>query len=115
MATDTTGNTPLHNAADLGHRQRVRDLLASPEYEVNCTNSEDETPLHLACNKGHLSIVRTLLCEFGADVNSQDNENNTPLNKAAFGGPSFGTRKCHNLLVCTQGKLHLCEFIRFHC
>ena len=86
MAADTTGNTPLHIAAYHGYQQTVRDLLASHEYEVNCTNSNDKTPLHLACHMGHLAIVRTLLCEFGADVNSQDNENDTPLNKAALGG-----------------------------
>ena len=56
MATDSTGNTPLHIAANLGDRQTVRDLLASHKYEVNCTNSKDKTPLHLACNRGHLSI-----------------------------------------------------------
>ena len=49
MAADTTGNTPLHIAAYYGHQQTVRDLLASHEYEVNCTNSEDETPLQ-ACH-----------------------------------------------------------------
>jgi len=70
MATETSGNTPFHIAANLGDQKTVRDLLASHEYAVNCTNSKDETPLHLACNRGHLAIVRTLLFEFSADVNS---------------------------------------------
>lgn len=73
MADDTSGNTPLHNAAYLGNQQTVRDLLTSHKYELNCTNSEDKTPLHLACTRGHVDIVRTLLLsEFGADINSRD-------------------------------------------
>ena len=86
MASGTNGNTPLHVAADLGHQPIVRDLLASQEYEVNCTNSIGETPLHLACYGGRIGTVRTLLCQFGADVNSRDSENDTPLNDAALGG-----------------------------
>ena len=85
MAADTTGNTPLHTAAYHGHQQTVRDLLASPEYEINCTNSRDQTPLHHASYSGHIDIVR-ILCVLGADVNSRDSENDTPLNKAALGG-----------------------------
>ena len=86
MATDTSGDTPLHIAASCGHQQTVRDLLTSHKYEVNCTNTKYRTPLHLACFKGHIDTVRTLLLEFGADVNSKDSQNNTPLMQAALGG-----------------------------
>ena len=86
MATDTSGDTPLHIAAYHGHQQTVRDLLTSHKYEVNCVNSHHRTPLHFACFGGQIDTVRTLLCEFRADINAQDFQNSRPLNLAALGG-----------------------------
>ena len=85
MATDTSGNTPLHIAASRDHQQTVRDLLASHKYELNCRNSHRRTPLHLACFGGHIDTVRTL-CEFGAYVNPRDFQNSAPLHLAALNG-----------------------------
>ena len=86
MAADTSGDTPLHIAAYHGHQQRLRDLLTSHKYDVNCVNSEHRTPLHFACIGGHIDTVRTLLCEFGAYVTPRDFQNSTPLHLAALCG-----------------------------
>ena len=65
------GRTPLHAAAEAGHRKMVTFLL-NEGASVNARDNEGDTPLHLAAAAGHDStsimrfdltvISRTLSC-----------------------------------------------------
>jgi TonB family protein len=81
---DDNGNTPLHCAAENGHKEVV-ELLLSNKAETNAKNNKGETPLHLAALKGKKDIAELLL-DNRADVNAKDNEGLTPLNLAAQKG-----------------------------
>ena len=78
------GDTPLHQAASLGHIQLVNALLENGA-NVNLTNNYGDTPLHQAASLGHTEVVSTLI-EYSADVNLANNEGQTPLSWAAYPG-----------------------------
>ena len=84
--SSVTGVTPLHLAAESGDVDKVRELLQSGEYNVNCTDSNGRTPLHYACAKGHLDMVKVLISEFKADVLFKDINGCIPLMDAASNG-----------------------------
>ncbi len=60
--------TALIAAANEGHEETVRVLLAYPGCDVNATKSNGYTALISACNSRYLNIAN-LLIEHGADVN----------------------------------------------
>ncbi|TVU06186.1 hypothetical protein EJB05_49385, partial [Eragrostis curvula] len=62
---DARGSTPLHDAAERGHCETVRLLLAMG-VEVDALGQRG-TPLHLAAGWGHDQALKILL-EHGADV-----------------------------------------------
>ena len=71
--SSVTGVTPLHLAAESGDVDKVRELLQSGEYNVNCTDSNGtRTPLHYTSAKGHLDMVKVLISDFNADVLFKD-------------------------------------------
>lgn len=71
------GNTPLHDAANLGHLAIVEALLkAGADPNMRCNSGW--TPLLRACNSRHVRVVRRLL-EAGADANLANDEGYTPL------------------------------------
>ena len=74
------GRTPLHAAADRGHR-RVVILLLNRGASANARDNEGDTALHLAAMGGHDSIVRVLLAE-GADPTIRNNAGQTPRDLA---------------------------------
>ena len=49
--------TALHWAANNGHAEVVKLLLAHPDISVNVTNSDGFTPFLLACQEGQVSRV----------------------------------------------------------
>ena len=55
------GKTPLHDAAEKGHTNVVRELLENCNTKINATNSMGRTPLMVAVMKGHFPIVQALL------------------------------------------------------
>ena len=75
------GWTPLHVAAQAGHKE-VAELLLANKADVNATVSGGWTPLHLATDKDHKEVVELLLAN-KADANATDNRGMTPLHWAA--------------------------------
>ncbi|XP_062711319.1 uncharacterized protein LOC134289472 isoform X2 [Aedes albopictus] len=79
-AEDIYGNTPLHNAADVGI---VKLLIHKYSADYKIANNAGETLIHLATERGNMEVVQLLIDDYAADVNAQDNDGNTPLLLAA--------------------------------
>jgi TonB family protein len=77
---DDNGNTPLHCAAEKGHKD-VAELLLSHKAEVNAQNNKGEIPLHLAAEQGNKEVVELLLAN-KSDVNAKTNKGMMPLDLA---------------------------------
>ncbi|CAN0574715.1 unnamed protein product, partial [Ectocarpus sp. 12 AP-2014] len=78
---DLTNRSPLHLAAEAGHRHVIGILLVKGA-DIDAWNDRRETPLHLAASKGHTPCISELLGG-GADKDAVDNVGQTPLWHAA--------------------------------
>ena len=78
------GATPLHRAAQRGHGDVVRTLLAA-RANMDHTTPNGTSPLLLACQNGHNSTVKILL-EASADTNMAANGGATALLMAVRNG-----------------------------
>lgn len=65
-----------------GDVERLQNLLAENEIDINVTNESGNSMLHEATRKGNLEIIN-LLIENGADVNALDAWGESPLHIAA--------------------------------
>ena len=74
---DKYGQTPLHIAAENGHRD-MAELLLNNGADVNAKANNYTRPLHIAAENGHRDMAELLLNN-GADVNAKANGDNTPL------------------------------------
>lgn len=82
-ASEGTGLSPVHLAADLGHPQCLKILLEPKRFNVNIrTTEKEQTPLHLAAESGYGDCVEILL-EHGADANIRNYRAQSPLHLAA--------------------------------
>ena len=73
--------TPLHLAAEYGHKEIAESLIAKGA-DVNAKTNSGRTPLHLAAYHGQTEIVELLIAK-GADVNEKQYWlGNTPLDWA---------------------------------
>ncbi|MGL9779767.1 MAG: ankyrin repeat domain-containing protein, partial [Wolbachia sp.] len=77
-AKDQIGRTPLHFAAENGHKDVVEFLLSN-KADVNAVNKYEWTPLHFAAGNGHKEVVEALLKVEGINVNATDQSGWTPL------------------------------------
>ncbi|OQS07769.1 serine/threonine-protein kinase TNNI3K isoform X6 [Thraustotheca clavata] len=73
---DYEGATPLHLAAENGHKQVVT-LLLEAKVAINCFTKKGETALYVAAKLGHTDIVSILL-QANADLEISDNNGLTP-------------------------------------
>ena len=79
---DELGMTPLHYAADEGHKEIVELLIArGADVNANAGAITSATALHGAAG-GHVEIAK-LLIDHGADVNARAKNRATPLHFAA--------------------------------
>ena len=74
---------PLFVAANLGHNEGVRLLLADRRVEVNYRNEQNLTALDTAVAEGNIEVVRLLLGSDEVDVNNKNVNNATVLHYAA--------------------------------
>ena len=83
------GSTPLHGAAEGGHGDIVKLLIAAGAdlhaTTVPMLGGGGWTPLHSAARQGHRGIVE-LLIEKGTDVNAMDSSGKSALHDAALEG-----------------------------
>lgn len=78
------GETPLHEAARLGHVHCLARLLQL-KADINAQDNYRKTPLHLAIIWNHKECVSTLMAQ-GALLDVQDHRGFTPLHCAAQTG-----------------------------
>ena len=83
---DISGRTPLSIAADQGHEEVVKLLLARNDVEVDSMDGDSCTPLSNAADQGHEEVVKLLLTRNDVEAGLKDNAGRTPLSKAAYGG-----------------------------
>jgi len=80
----TSGNTPLHLAAEKGYED-IAELLIDKGADVMALDLYRHTPLHLAALFGHAEVAELLIAK-GADLNARETETgSTPLHEAVFG------------------------------
>ncbi|XP_051167734.1 ankyrin repeat and death domain-containing protein 1A-like isoform X1 [Leptopilina boulardi] len=77
-ATDCTGATAIHHAANAGHPSTITALSNIPGIKLEAKDKNGQSALHCACSGGHFEAVEVLI-GLGAYVDAQDNEGNTPL------------------------------------
>lgn len=81
-----TDNDHLIYAARKGKLEKVKQLLESPDIDINYHEPAYlETPLHAAAANGHLEIVKLLLADPHIKANECDRYGYTPLMNAAYG------------------------------
>lgn len=67
---DQNGFTPLHLAAQEGHRDMVNLLLSHAAY-VNCAAANGLRPLHLASQEDHLPVVQVIVVDSHGEIDPQ--------------------------------------------
>lgn len=74
----TLYQTDLHIAAAHGNLKRVKELLSSPNSDVDARDENGWQPLHEAVHGGHLEVTKLLLAH-GANISSKTNGGGTPM------------------------------------
>lgn len=73
--------TDIHDAAESGQLEQLRDFLQDPGTDINATDDLGWTPLMWAAWEGRKEIVELLL-QAGADITATDNGGDTALTLA---------------------------------
>ena len=76
--------TPLHYAAEQGHKDIAKLLLAN-KADVNAKAEDGRSPLHWAAWNGHKELVELLLAH-GVQANARGEDDKTPLHWASKQG-----------------------------
>jgi len=89
--------TPIHDAARMGTRSDVEQLLKTSAQNRDIRTPLGATPLHHAAMNGESGPAKALLAA-GANPNARDMDGRTPLHMAAF-----STRKDNAMLLLRAG------------
>ena len=84
FTTDWLGTSPLHLAAQFGHRTTCLKLLAAG-ISKDARTKVDKTALHVAAQEGQVEVMELLL-QYGCEVDAQDMLLMTPLHWAVERG-----------------------------
>lgn len=87
---DEFGNNAIHEAASVGNRESLDQLLQWPTADINDGGYEGKTPLCWAASKGHTELVQHLIHRWNADPTLPDALGRTPLQSC---GPHKDTRE----------------------
>ena len=79
-ATDGSGNTPLHYAAEWEYGNAISSLLVKG-CKISSKNANGETPLFSAVKTNNPEIIQ-MIVDGGADISARDNLGSTPLHVA---------------------------------
>jgi len=91
VATDGSGNTALHFAAEWGLKNAVSALI-SKGAKTEAKNANGETPLFSAAKNDEPEVIQVLVNN-GCKVNARDNLGSTPLHMAVrWGNPKSVAR-----------------------
>ncbi|KAJ5364609.1 uncharacterized protein N7496_010322 [Penicillium cataractarum] len=83
LAMDSRGQSPLVYAAEAGHTETVRFILAaSGNKSIDTKDADGQTPLLAAISKGNNTLAK-LLIDLGADINEQNEQGHSALSLAA--------------------------------
>ncbi|KAK6452397.1 hypothetical protein FP744_10008648 [Trichoderma asperellum] len=82
---DSFGRTPLSYAAEKGHTDMIKALLAHKNIDVNLNDIYNRTPSSWAASRGHENVIKLLL-DNNARIDLADTSRRTPLSWAASGG-----------------------------
>jgi hypothetical protein len=77
-----------------GDNDKVEEIMASGEVDINGTNSDGHTPLHHAIQYNHLSIVRTLLVSENTRLDVTDS--------CGWTGLHYALRCYNNYVECVK-------------
>ncbi|TRY57576.1 hypothetical protein DNTS_023504 [Danionella cerebrum] len=107
-------STPLMEAAQEGHLELVKYLLAAGA-NVHATTATGDTALTYACENGHTDVADVLL-QTGADLEHESEGGRTPLMKAARAGHLATANNDHTVvsLACAGGHLAVVELLLAH-
>ncbi|MGB2866682.1 MAG: ankyrin repeat domain-containing protein [Sedimentisphaerales bacterium] len=94
---DSEGQTPLHLAANRGHKEMVEVLIANGADIEARENRYSSTPLLNAAVRGRKEVVELLLSK-GADIEGKNSDGLTPLNLTAAYGTAIHTEIIQLLL-----------------
>jgi uncharacterized protein len=97
---DNDGRSPLHWAANSGHKDVV-ELLLTNKAEVNAKDNNGGTPLLYATAGGRWNVAQLLLAN-KAEVNAKDNDGRSPLHWAA----SMGHKDMAELLLTNKAEVN---------
>lgn len=96
-ATLGMNEQPIHDAARIGTRQQVENILKTSPQARDARTELGATPLHYAAMNEDSGPLKALLAA-GAAVNARDGEGRTPLHMAAF-----ATRTANGMLLLEAG------------
>jgi ankyrin repeat protein len=83
QSTDNSFTSNLHDAAEYGKIDAVKDFIESKYDDINKLNSTGKSPLSLASEWGHTEVVGYLLSK-GASVDLPDSSGRSPLMYAVW-------------------------------
>lgn len=88
---DASGSTALFAAADAGHPEVLKLLLAAAggKKDLETTGKDGNTPLAVAAQSGHEEVVRVLLAA-GAARDAANEKKETPMSLAVSWGGHLG-------------------------
>ena len=97
---DNDGRSPLHWAANSGHKDVV-ELLLTNKAEVNAKDNNGGTPLLYATAGARWNVAQLLLAN-KAEVNAKDSDGRSPLHWAA----SMGHKDMAELLLTNKAEVN---------